>query len=138
MSPDTIFSISNLTAMFMWALMILLPNWKVTQKLIDLKLVPIILSLMYLIYISISILNGGGMDFSSLTSVMELFTKENSVLAGWIHYLAFDLLIGMWILNENKTLGIHHGIIVPCLLGTLMLGPVGFLVFLLVKTIKRK
>ena len=124
--------------MLMWALMILLPKWKVTRLLIDYKVIPILLSLIYAIFIYISLRTGGGMDFGSLESVMQLFTEENAVLAGWIHYLAFDLLVGMWILNENRSLGIHQIIMAPCLLCTFMLGPVGFLLFMIIRSFKLK
>ena len=76
------------------------------------------------------------MDFGSLESVMALFTEQNAVLAGWIHYLAFDLLVGMWILNQNQKLGVHHLLLVPCLIGTFMFGPIGFLLFIVIKSIK--
>jgi hypothetical protein len=137
MSPTEVFSLANITAMPMWLLMILLPKWKVTRFLIDYKVVPILLALVYAIYIFTAIQAGGGMDFGSLSSVMSLFTKENAVLAGWVHYLAFDLLVGMWMLDQNKELKIHQLLMVPCLLGTFMLGPIGFLAFIIIKTIKQ-
>ncbi len=78
------------------------------------------------------------MDFGSLSSVMQLFTQEYAVLAGWVHYLAFDLLIGMWLLNQNKELKIHQALMAPCLLLTFMFGPLGFLLFTIIKTFKNK
>ena len=138
MTPTEIFSIANTMVMPMWLLMILLPKWKVTRFLIDYKVIPLLLSLLYAFYIFQAIQIGGWMDFGSLTSVMALFTEENAVLAGWVHYLAFDLLIGMWMLNQNKTLGIHQLLMAPCLFGTFMFGPIGFLLFVLFKTLKQK
>jgi hypothetical protein len=138
MTPTDIFSFANMTAMPMWLLMIILPKWKVTRFLIDYKVIPILLSVTYAFYIIQSLLGGGGLDFGSLESVMILFTKEDAVLAGWVHYLAFDLLVGMWILNQNKTLKIHQLIIAPCLFGTFMLGPIGFLLFMIVRAFKIK
>jgi len=138
MSPADVFSIANSTAMLMWALMIFLPKWKATRFLIDYKVIPILLSIVYAIYIIQAIRIGGMMDFGSLSSVITLFTEENAVLAGWVHYLAFDLLVGMWILDKNKTYGIHHLLIVPCLLGAFMFGPIGFLFFIIIKSIKTK
>lgn len=137
MSPTEIFSLANMIAMPMWLLMILLPKWKVTRFLIDYKIIPILLALVYAVYIFLAIQIGGGMDFGSLASVMALFTEENAVLAGWVHYLAFDLLVGMWMLDKNKELKIHQLLMAPILFGTFMLGPVGFLTFTLVKTIKQ-
>ena len=122
----------------MWVLMIILPKWKVTRFLIDYKIIPLLLSLLYAIYILIAIRISGGMDFGSLSSVMALFTEENAVLAGWVHYLAFDLLVGMWMLDQNKKLGIHQLLMAPCLFGAFMFGPVGFLLFMILRTTKLK
>lgn len=136
MTPGEVFSIANMIAMPMWVLLVILPKWKVTRFLIDYKVIPILLSVIYAIYIFMSIQSGGGMDFGSLESVMALFTKEDAVLAGWVHYLAFDLLVGMWMVDQNRSLGIHQLVMVPCLLGTFMLGPVGFLLFMIIRSIK--
>ncbi|GGD72213.1 hypothetical protein GCM10011412_07330 [Maribacter cobaltidurans] len=81
-------------------------------------------------------MDNGLMDFGSLGSVMNLFTEEHAVLAGWIHYLAFDLLVGMWMIDQNKELGIHKALMAPCLFFTFMFGPLGFLLFWTIKTIK--
>ena len=136
MTASEVFSIANMMAMPMWVLMILLPNWKITRWLIDFKLIPLLLALIYAVYIIIAIQTGGGMDFGSLESVMALFTEENAVLAGWVHYLAFDLLVGMWMLDQNQKLEIHRAWMAPCLLGTFMLGPVGFLLFMILRSTK--
>jgi len=138
MTPSEVFSIVGMMAMPMWLLLIILPKWKGTRFLIDYKVIPILLSIVYAIYIFISLREGGGMDFGSLESVMELFTKEKAVLAGWVHYLAFDLLVGMWMVNQNRDLGILQLLMVPCLIGTFMLGPVGFLLFMILRSFKLK
>ena len=138
MTTSAVFQFANTIAMLMWVLMILLPNWKWTRFLVDYKLVPILLSGLYIIYIVQSVQGGGSMDFSSLESVKKLFTVEIAVLAGWLHYLAFDLVVGMWILDQNRVLKINHLILVPCLLGAFMFGPVGFLLYMIVRTIRLK
>ena len=138
MTTSDVFSIVNVVAMPMWILMIFLPNWKVTRFLVDYKLIPLLLSLVYVHYIANSMLSGSEMDFGSLESVMQLFTVENAVLAGWVHYLVFDLVVGMWLLDENKTLKIHPIIMAPCLLGTFMFGPFGFLLFMGIRALKMK
>lgn len=138
MIPSEVFKIVGTLALPMWILLIVLPKWKVTRFLIDYKIVPVLLSVVYAIYIAKALIAGGMMDFGSLESVMQLFTVENAVLAGWIHYLAFDLLVGMWMVNQNQTLQIHPIILAPCLVGTFLFGPVGFLIFMIIKSIKRK
>ena len=139
MTPSQVFSYAGMIVIPMWILMIFLPKWKVTKFLMDYKVIPFILAVVYGVYIIKGILIlGGMMDFGSLASVMDLFTEENAVLAGWIHYLAFDLLIGMWMIHKNKTIGIHQVWMAPCLLGTFMFGPLGFLLFIIMKTIKQQ
>ena len=138
MTPTAVFSIASMITMPMWILMIFLSKWKVTRFLIDFKIIPLALTLIYAIYIFQAIQIGGMMDFGSLKSVMALFTEENAVLAGWVHYLAFDLLIGMWMLDQNKELKINQLLIAPCLFLTFMLGPIGFLLFIIIKTVKQK
>ena len=138
MTPGDVFSIANTIVLPMWLLMIVVPTWKVTQWLVDFRVIPILLSVIYVIYIAIAIQTGGMMDFGSLVSVMELFTEENAVLAGWVHYLAFDLLVGMWLLDQNKSIQINPWFMAPVLLLTFMLGPVGFLLFNILKSFKTK
>lgn len=138
MTATQVFGIVGMLAMPMWLLMIFVPKWKGTQFLLQYKIVPMMLSLVYAWYIAISLTQGTAFDFSSLASVMELFTKEDAVLAGWVHYLAFDLLVGMWILEKNKTEGIHQILMAPCLFFTFMFGPIGWLLFTILSIIKNK
>lgn len=137
MTADTVFSIANTSALPMWLLMVALPKWKVTRFLVDFRVLPILLSLIYITYIALSFRSGSSFDFGSLESVMSLFTEKEAVLAGWIHYLAFDLLVGMWMLDKNRELGIHPLLMVPCLLGAFMFGPLGFLLFTLIRAFKK-
>jgi|TARA_B110001452_G_scaffold107174_1_gene88793 hypothetical protein len=138
MTPTIVFSIASVIAMPMWVLMLFFSKWKVTQFLIDFKVIPLALAFIYAIYIFQAIQIGGMMDFGSLASIMALFTEKNALLAGWVHYLAFDLLVGMWMLDQNKELRINQLLMAPCLFLTFMLGPIGFLLFMIIKTIKQK
>lgn len=136
MAPTTVFSLANMIVLPMWILMIFLPQWRLTRFFIDFRIIPITLSAVYVFYILQTLIESGMMDFGSLESVMELFTKENAALAGWIHYLAFDLLIGMLMVNQNKSVNLHSVLMAPCLFLTFMFGPLGFLLFTLLKIIQ--
>ena len=138
MTGSTVFSIANLIVMPMWALMIFAPKWKGTQFLIDYKLIPLLLAILYAIYTVININAGVATDFSSLASVMKLFTVENAVLAGWIHYLAFDLFIGTWEVGDAIKRGINRWFVLPCLLCTFMLGPVGLVLYFILRAVMTK
>lgn len=136
MTATIVFSLANILVLPMWVLMIFLPKWRPTGFLIDNKIIPIVLSGIYVFYILQVLIANGMMDFGSLKSVMELFTIENAALAGWIHYLAFDLLIGMWMIDQNKDLNLHQVLMAPCLFLTFMFGPLGFLLFMVLKGLK--
>ena len=138
MTPSDVFSVANSMAFLMWLLMIVLPKWKATRFLVDLKLIPLLLSVLYLFYLISSIMTGPTMDFGSLKAVMALFTSESAVLAGWLHYLAFDMLVGMWMLEQNKKLNIQIAIMIPVLAATFIMGPVGFILFMGIKTFKKQ
>jgi hypothetical protein len=71
--------------------------------------------------------------FDSLANVMALFTDPPVALAGWTHYLAFDLFVGAWITRTARAEGILHLLILPCLALTFLFGPAGFLAFLILR-----
>lgn len=129
MTPALVFSICSKLVLPQWLLMIVAPKWKWTQKLVASRIIPFLLAIVYAYYILTSFGSAEGGGFGTLEEVMQLFTVEGAVLAGWIHYLAFDLLIGSWVLTTAQKKGIHHALVVPCLIGCFILGPVGFLVF---------
>ena len=67
--------------------------------------------------------------FGSLPDVMLLFTDPAIALAGWVHYLAFDLFVGAWATRVAREEGIPHLFLLPCLALTFLFGPAGFLAF---------
>jgi hypothetical protein len=73
--------------------------------------------------------------FSSLDEVASLFRNPWLLLAGWIHYLAFDLLIGTWEVRDARSRGISHLLVLPCLALTFLFGPAGWLLYLAVRSL---
>ena len=71
--------------------------------------------------------------FSSLSGVVSLFKSPRAVLAGWIHFLAFDLMVGLYIVTDAARLGITHWWLLPALFLTLMFGPAGLLLYLVIR-----
>lgn len=108
------------------------------------KLVPfarvicLILALFYCGNILFTFGEKPNVDFSSLAGVSHGFSNLNHLLTGWIHFLAFDLFLGIWEVEKAKQDGIKHWILIPCLLFTFMYGPVGFVLFVIVRSIKLK
>jgi hypothetical protein len=81
--------------------------------------------------------SAGQGGFDSLESVEQLFRSRWLLLAGWVHYLAFDLLLGAWQLRTARREGIAHLMLLPCLLATFLFGPAGYLLFQLLRAAHR-
>jgi hypothetical protein len=128
MKAEQIFSIANGLALVSWIILAVAPRWVLTRKIILSGAIPLLLSVAYLVIIVLFFGSAEG-SFSSLAGVMKLFTHEWAVLGGWIHYLAFDLLVGSWEVKDAQEKGISHWFVIPCLFFTFMLGPIGFLMY---------
>jgi hypothetical protein len=132
MSPDQVFQICSNLALAGWLILVLLPGWYSADKFI----IGIIIMLFALTYAWLLFANFNVSDmgkFGSLQGVMELFQNPTVVTAGWIHYLAFDLLAGLFIRTNARKHGISHWLVIPCLLLTFMFGPVGILLYVLIR-----
>ena len=134
MQAETVFSIVNLTAMAGWILLVFVPRWKGTRIAVLSGAIPILLSTAYLILIILFFGSAEG-GFDSLANVMKLFRNEWATLAGWIHFLAFDLFIGAWEVRDAQDKGIHHLLVIPCLLFTFFLGPIGLLMYVVLRSV---
>ncbi|MCF8471636.1 MAG: DUF4281 domain-containing protein [Sphingomonadaceae bacterium] len=75
-------------------------------------------------------------DFTTLAGVMALFDSPGGATIGWIHYLAFDLFVGIWIARNADAHKISRWLQVPILFFTLMAGPIGLLLYLLLRQLK--
>lgn len=137
MQADTIFQVVNTLVLPQWLLMIVAPRWRVTQWLVRTLLIPALLAIIYLYYIATGATALDFSSFSTLSGVKSLFTQGDAVLAGWIHYLAFDLVAGSWILRDSQQRGINHFGIIPCLLFCFMLGPIGLLLYLVIRLFRK-
>jgi len=130
---SNIFKITNYSALLGWGILIILPSWQLGQPLV----IGIIVTLLCIVYCYLVFLGKKHDDpsvkyrgnFKSLKGVINLFKSPRVVLAGWIHYLAFDLMVGIYILNDASQYGISHWMIIPCLLLSLMFGPAGLLLY---------
>jgi hypothetical protein len=131
MTEEQLFSILNLLTMASWLPLLFLPRarWASTHVPI---VVPALLAVVYIVLVAISLPGSEG-GFSSLSGVSTLFADRRALLAGWTHYLAFDLFIGGWEVRDAQSRGVPHLLVVPALVLTFLLGPSGLLFYLLVR-----
>ena len=136
MTPQQVFSIANTVALIAWIMLAVLPGRPWVTKTITTKVVPLLFAVLYTaIAVSLVWRSPGG--FSTLAAVATLFSNPWLLLAGWIHYLAFDLLVGSWELQDARERGIPHLLVVPCLALTFLFGPAGWLLYTVVRSIRR-
>jgi hypothetical protein len=130
-TPESLFSLANALVLPAWALLAFAPGWRGTQRLVLSGLWPGFLALMYAALIAAHYLgaHGGEGGFSSLAGVVALFRDPWALLAGWVHYLAFDLFVGGWQVRDAAQRGVPHLALVPALALTFLFGPVGLLVY---------
>lgn len=137
MQPQSVFQYCSTIAMAGWILLIIFPNWFRIDKFI----IGILVTLFAIVYTWLLVdcfQFGDFKKFGSLEGVMELFKNPTLVTAGWVHYLAFDLMTGVFIKKNSVKHGISHWLVIPCLLLTFMVGPVGLLLYLLLRFIITK
>jgi hypothetical protein len=137
MTPDQLFSLANPLALLGWLALAAHPLAPRLSQAVALA-VPLILSVLYtgLILAHWAGAEGG---FTSLAEVQLLFTQAPVALAGWVHFLAFDLFVGAWIARTARAEGIAHWMVIPCLILSFLFGPAGLLAFAILRfTLTRK
>lgn len=130
MNPEALFTTSNVFALAAWLPLIVAPRWRHTMTIAR-RVVPVVLGCLY-VYLVVANL-GEMRAISALREVSSLFQKPALMLAGWIHYLIFDLFIGSWELEDAIRAGISHWALIPCLALTNLFGPIGLLMYLVIR-----
>ena len=136
MHPETLFNASGRLAIAGWGLLVFAPRWRWSQRIASV-IIPLTLAIVYLILILLYFAKSPG-GFGTLGQVAQLFQNSWLLLAGWIHYLAFDLFLGAWQARQAQRLGISHFLIIPCLLLTFLFGPIGLLIFWAIRSVVKR
>jgi len=134
-SVDQLWILSNIVFPA-WLGIILFPKHRYSRYLV-ISVVLIICSLYTLGFIT-KVRQDGFPDFSSKTAVVALFKDPEWVFIGWIHFLVFDLLIGLWVSNDALITKVPQLVVGICLAITLWAGPMGLGVYLIIRTLISK
>jgi hypothetical protein len=131
---ETLFKISNLTILPFWALMIFLPRWRVTKWLIG---APLVCAAPAALYAALVIPRFAevwqAVSNPELSGIVALLGSPVGATIAWLHFLAFDLFVGRWIYLDGRERGITSWVMAPALFLTLMMGPCGFLLYLIAR-----
>ncbi|MFZ4688455.1 MAG: ABA4-like family protein [Polymorphobacter sp.] len=141
MTNEALFSIASTAALAGWVMLSLAPlrrAWAVTGA----RIVAAVLSGGYVSLLAAGLTGGNGpppgAGFETLAAVRLLLSSPEALLAGWVHYLAFDLFIGSWEAQDAPAAGIPHWLLLPCLALTFVAGPTGLLLYLILKAVRQR
>jgi hypothetical protein len=128
MSADQLFSVCNSVALLGWLILAIAGRRRWAAYLTTGVILPLLLAVAYAV---ILVTHWGEKQggFDTLSNVALLFSNRWVLLAGWIHYLCFDLFIGSWQVRDAAANNISHWLVIPCLFLTFMFGPVGLLLY---------
>jgi hypothetical protein len=128
MDWNAVFEGASTLALVAWGTLILLPRWAALVGTLRFGVLGV-LALLYvtLIFGYFFSVDGGG--FNSIAEVRALFASDPVLVAGWVHYLAFDLFVGIWIGARADAMGVSRFLQAPILLATFMFGPLGLALF---------
>ena len=135
---ETVFSLSSLLVMPFWFLMIVLPTWKWTGRILN---TPWIIAPAAALYVALVL--PGVLEIlpavmnPDLASIAASIGTPSGATIAWVHFLAFDLFVGRWAYLDSRERGISPWLMAPVLFFVLMLGPLGFLLYLGVRFTRR-
>jgi hypothetical protein len=136
----TIFTVGNYAALAAWVVLLVglfVASVREPVFVICGTVVPALFAIAYFIMLA-QAMSGAGQapDYGTLDGVRALLGSENGAVIGWYHYLAFDLVIGTWIARDGLSRGVAWWLIVPLLVLAFLAGPVGFLGYVIVRTLR--
>lgn len=135
MTAEQVFSIANLMAVAGWVILIVAGRVRWVASLVTGAIVPLLFALLYSFLIAAHWGEKTG-GFGTLAQVHALFTNDWLLLAGWVHYLAFDLFVGSWQVRDAQRHKISHLLVIPALILTFMFGPIGLLLYCIIRLVR--
>ena len=137
MDLNILFNLANFFVLPFWTLMIFLPNWEITKKVMKSYyiFVPLILLYIYLFVISLDPNSIETLSNPQLAGLAEVFSIPEVTFAGWVHFLVLDLFLGRYIYQQGQAEKVW---IIHSLILCLFAGPIGFLSHIITYTIQTK
>ena len=140
-TPQLLFRVGNLLAMLCWLTLLvslIAPRTRPRGWAAAGTAIPVLFAIAYIPLVIAGLRTATGGGFSSIAQVRALFATDAGLVAGWLHYLAFDLFVGTWITREGLAADVPRLLLAPCLLLTFLFGPAGLLLFLVLRAISSR
>ncbi len=121
--------LANASVMPVWLLLVFAPRAAITQRMAATPLVPALYAVLYAGLLVTSMVAGGDGDMGSMAGLRLAFERDVVLLLAWVHYLCFDMVVGLWVYRDARRNGLSWWLVGPCLAGCLFFGPVGFVAY---------
>ena len=138
MTPENFYWYSSILIFFPWLALTFAPNWKWSETLASVSAIILLIASTYFTIIYLRSGHEGGGHVFSFEGITNLFRSTEMLMTGWLNYLAFALLVGIWETNDAHKNKIPHIFVAPCLLLTFVMGPTGLLLYLLVRWVRTR
>ena len=132
LTPDSLFQLASTAVLPGWIALAFAPLAR-ARLVLAARVVAVVLAGLYMSLLVAGLAGEGpppGAGFDTLNGVRLLLSSPQALLAGWVHYLAFDLWVGSW---EAEDAALPHWLLLPCLVLTFLAGPTGLLLYHLLK-----
>ena len=129
MPYETLFTVANALAALCWLPLLLAPRSGFTKRYTSTPLAPMAFAVVYAALVGVMLTADGDGGMDSLASLRRGFESDAVLLLAWVHYLSFDMMVGFWMSRDSRRLELSPWLVLPCLVFTLMLGPVGLLLY---------
>ena len=131
---ENIYLWTNFGVLPFWLMLIIIPNSKVTQILINSIILPLILSVAYVYVFYQAILLDEPLFsifklYLSLDDLYTVFATENFLLIFWIHFLALNLFLGSWVSRDAVKYNMTRGLVFVPLVLIYLTGPLGLVLY---------
>ena len=136
-TTENIYLVANWGVIPFWLLLILAPNHGLTNFLAQSVIAPLLLAtgysyLTYNLYLEKNVFDGFEL-YSGLDGLYSMFSNEILLLIFWLHFLAISLFAGAWIIRDARRYLIPRIITIPTLILTYFSGPVGIVIYWLIR-----
>jgi len=136
-NEELVLKVVSVPVLVGWLAMLLAPRARPTRWLLESDVLPLGIGGLYLALV-LPHLPGLLREFDTLAHIGAALQRPGMLLAAWVHYLAFDFLVGRVVLADSQRRGLPHLLVVPCLVLCFLLGPVGYLAYAGVRLLARR
>jgi len=126
------FRLLNLVVLPWWGIWLAAPRSAWAARAASHGAIFLVLCAVYALLLAAAVAGGAGQGFGFDGLRLGLATPLG-FLAGWAHYLVFDLFVGAWIVREGCRLELE---VRPYLVATLIAGPLGLGAFLVRRALR--